>query len=106
MSFHMDAQIVRIDELNFDFKYKIRNLFYISSHLWNLFCIHHVSEKVYKKSTSMQLILMETILTQQFCIDRLQLWHQIFSFIKVLSKWHALYRNRNMTETFRSHSSW
>ena len=31
MSFHMDAQIVRIDELYFDFKYKIR---------------YHVSEKI------------------------------------------------------------
>ena len=29
MSFHMDAQIVRIDKLDFDFKYKIR----VSSYL-------------------------------------------------------------------------
>ena len=28
MSFHMDAQIVRIDKLDFDFKYKIRRAIY------------------------------------------------------------------------------
>ena len=45
MSFHMDAQIVPIDELDFDFKYKLLSLFYI---VLALYFVQIMYQKIYK----------------------------------------------------------